>query len=154
MAAPKGSQYWKLAKRYGRIKKYTPETLWDTALEYIKWVESNPLPEEKAFGTGKRVTVSKMRAMTIKGFCIFAGITHQTFENYTNNILFIEVVARIREIIFTQKFEGAAAGLLESNIISMELGLSRKQEISGLGGKELFNSPISQEQIDKLIDKL
>ena len=39
---------------------------------------------------------------------------------------FLTVISRIEQIIYTQKFTGAAAGLLQANIISMELGLNIK----------------------------
>ena len=34
-----------------------------------------------------------------------------------------------RQIIYTQKFEGSAAGLLNPNIIARDLGLNDKQEL-------------------------
>lgn len=131
MAFKQGNTYWKLAKGFtpGTEKKYTPDELWVKAVEYFKWVEDNPLLEEKVFGTGFKDTVNKMRAMTITGFCVFAGITSQTFFNYEKEQAYLDITARIRDIIYSQKFTGAAAGLLESNIIARELGLADKQEM-------------------------
>ena len=42
---------------------------------------------------------------------------------------FSEVRDNIKRVIFTQKFEGASAGLLNSSIIARELGLADKKEI-------------------------
>ena len=114
MAFKQGNTYWKLAKGFtpGTEKKYAPDELWVKAVEYFKWVEDN-----------------KMRAMTITEFCVFAGITSQTFFNYEKEQAYFDITARIRDIIYSQKFTGAAAGLLESNIIARELGLADKQEI-------------------------
>ncbi|MDC9826565.1 terminase small subunit, partial [Devosia sp. ZB163] len=45
---------------------------------------------------------------------------------------------RVDEIIRAQKFEGAAAGLLNPNIIARDLGLADKQELTGKGGSPLM----------------
>ncbi|WP_290688531.1 terminase small subunit [Haematobacter sp. UBA3484] len=45
-----------------------------------------------------------------------------------------EVITRVEQIIRTQKFEGAAADLLNPNIIARELGLADKTEMSGPEG--------------------
>ena len=49
------------------------------------------------------------------------------------NILsvFKTITAQIKQIIRTQKFEGASAGFLNANIIARDLGLTDKQEITG-----------------------
>lgn len=133
MAAPKGNQYYLLAKAWERDKSYVPDALWGKAVEYFQWVQSNPLIEEKAFGTGYTAKVSKIRAMTIRGFCVFANIATQTFQLYETKEEYSAITARIRDIIFTQKFEGAAAGLLETNIIARELGLIDRQDVTSRG---------------------
>lgn len=127
----KGNTYWKLAKGFaqGAPRKYTPETLWEKAVEYFRWVEDNPLYEEKLFGSGFSGTISKMRAMTINGFCLFAQMDTSTFSDYEKQKAYSGIIARIRSIIYDQKFTGAAAGLFETNIIARELGLADKQEV-------------------------
>jgi hypothetical protein len=130
MAAQKGNTYWKLAKGFavGAEKKYSPNELWTKAVEYFMWVEKNPLKEEKVFGSGARMTVNKMRAMTITGFCLFAQIGRNTFGEYCNDEAYTNITARIRDVIYTQKFEGAAADLLNANIISRELELKERTD--------------------------
>lgn len=154
MAAPKGNEFWKLAKTWGKDKSYTPEALWSKAIEYFAWVASSPLKEEKVFATGKRMQAAKLRAMTIRGFCIFANIATSTFQLYEKDKGYSAITARIRDIIYTQKFEGAAAGLLESNIIARELGLADRQEMS-VSGQEVCESrlnDLSAEQLAKMED--
>jgi hypothetical protein len=125
MAARKGNSYWKLAKGFGvgAEKKYTPEELWATAVEYFHWVEGHPLYEEEVFGTGKSMMVARMRAMTVIGFCLYAHIGRRTYDGYCADEAYLPITTRIRDVIYTQKFEGAAAGLLQPNIIARELGL-------------------------------
>lgn len=138
MAAPEGNEFWKqVVAPTGRPRKYEPDTLWAKAVEYFEWVEKNPLYEMKAFAYQGDVTtheMPKMRAMTEKAFCLFAGITEETFRNYKSNEDeykdFFGVAKTIEQVIYTQKFEGAAAELLSSNIIARDLGLADKQDLS------------------------
>lgn len=148
MAAPKGNVYWKLAKSWGRDMEYSPLTLWEKAVEYFKWVESNPLYEDKVFGSGLRMSVGKVRAMTIRGFCVFAHISTETFRNYEASEDFFGITSRIRDVIYTQKFEGAAAGLLETNIIARELGLADKQSVEVVN--EISRSPLNDCTVEQL----
>jgi len=125
MPAPKGNQYYKLADsaNVGRKPKYTPTTLLDKFNEYAKWVVENPLYESKGFGSGVILKLPKMRAMTITGFAVYAGIISATFYEYEKNKEYTYIITHIRDVMFSQKFEGAAAELLNPNIIAHELGL-------------------------------
>ena len=67
-----------------------------------------------------------MRAMTVAGLCIFLDISQQAWGEYRMREGFGEVTSRVDNIIRTQKFEGASAGLLNANIIARDLGLSEK----------------------------
>ena len=140
MPAPIGNQFWKARSKHGRDKIFSNESvLWDAACEYFQWVEDNPLMEDKVFAYQGEVThesVEKMRAMTIGGICIFLDITHDTWDRYRKLKDFKGVITRIENIIRTQKFSGAAADLLNANIIARDLGLSDKikGEITGKDG--------------------
>lgn len=138
MAAPLGNQFWQARSSHGR-KPIFPDaaTLWEAACEYFAWVESNPLKEAQAFAYQGAVTVhelSKMRAMTLAGLCIFLDIDRTTWAEYAKREDFSPVTSRIDEIIRTQKFEGASAGLLNANIIARDLGLADKSELTGRDG--------------------
>lgn len=152
MAAPKGNTYWKLAKGWGvgADRKYTPDELWNKALEYFEWIDKNPLKEEKVFGTGLSMKVAKMRATTIIGFCIFANISRKTLSLYEADEAYVHITTRILDIIYTQKFEGACADLLNSNIISRELGLTDKHDVTS-NGDSIASSPLNDVPLNKLI---
>ena len=128
----KGNKMWQFRNKHGRNYKYTPDQLWEVALEYFAWVEANPLKEEQLFayqGQVIRESVNKMRAMTIDGFTLFADISHKTWTNYQKNDDFVQVITRIERSIREQKFTGAAATLLNPNIIARDLGLRDDQKI-------------------------
>ena len=146
MQFQKGNKFWLARSSHGRNPIFSnPEQLRNACYEYFEWVEENPLYEEKIFhsqGIITKDTITKMRAMTIGGLRIFLGICEQTWVNYKNNPDFLGVVKEVEEIIYNQKFTGAAADLLNSNIIARELGLADKQqnEHTGVDGKPIAHS--------------
>lgn len=127
-----GNRFWEARSSHGRNPIFeSSEALWTAASEYFAWVEDNPLYEAKPFafqGTVTIANVAKMRAMTIEGLCIFLDIAKQTWIDYRGRPDFLDVVTRVEEIIRSQKFAGAAADLLNANIIARDLGLTDKTE--------------------------
>lgn len=106
-------------------------------MDYFEWVDDNPLWEDKLVtfqGDATHEPVAKMRAMTIGGLCIFLDISQHAWGEYRNREDFGPVAKKIEDIIRNQKFSGAAADLLNANIIARDLGLVERQEHSGPGG--------------------
>lgn len=138
MSAPKGNQFWKARSSHGRTPKFaSPDALWAACTEYFEWVEANPLKEAKPFAFQGAITIAevdKMRAMTIGGLCIFLDIDRTTWAEYGKKQDFSTVVTRVEETIRDQKFSGAAADLLNANIIARDLGLAERQEHTGKDG--------------------
>lgn len=133
MAAPKGNRFWEKKIKLRESELTTnPDKFWDSACEYFKFCEDNPLTEIVFVGKeGRPEEVAKMRAMTIQGLCFFLDISDETFFNLEKKPEFLGIITRIRRVIFTQKFEGAAAGLLNSSIIARELKLAEPVEVKG-----------------------
>lgn len=129
MAAPKGNQFWKLGEQSGRPRKFnSPDELWGKACEYFQWCDENPLLSYEWNGKDPvKCELEKMRAYTWAGLEYYLGIDSLR-EYKTTYEEFSHIITRIEKVIFTQKFEGAAAGLLNSNIIARDLGLTDKQE--------------------------
>lgn len=143
MAAPENNKYWKFRNKHGRDHQYTPEKLREELTMYMEWLEANPLVEEKIFpyqGQIVKGKLNKMRAATIKGFCLFADICETTFSNYRKNQDFVSVIHEIENIIYAQKFEGASADMLNANIIARDLGLKDKSDITS--GDEPINKMV------------
>ena len=132
MPAPKGNQFWKARSSHGRRPIFDcPEKLWGACEQYFQWVVDNPLQEEKVFvfqGQITRANVAKMRAMTISGLCIFLGIDETTWRGYHKHKDFSLIAREAERVIRDQKFTGAAAELLNANIIARDLGLADKQD--------------------------
>lgn len=134
MPAPFNNQFWKARSSHGRKPVFeSPEQLESAADEYFQWVEDNPLYEQKVFayqGDVTKTDVYKMRAMTIDGLCVFLDIGTSTWHDYRQKDDFSDVVSKIETVIRTQKFAGAAADLLNANIIARDLGLKDKTDVT------------------------
>ena len=163
MAAPKGNSYYRERYKSGRNRKVeTPDQLMELAFDYFDWVEANPLKEEKAFAFQGDVTkekVDKMRPFTMDAMCFHIGITYSTYAEWRNSREDLsEVIAIIDKIIRNQKFEGAAANMLNANIISRDLGMVDKQDLNhsnpdGNMGANV-NIDITAEDMLSILDKI
>jgi hypothetical protein len=156
MAAPKGNQFWKLRSKHGRDKLFeTPALLWEAACEYFEWCEANPLMEVEQAKTPAKaakddkgnlyfppniIELPKMRAFTIRGLCLYLNANEFFFNGFESDmkgkvddlsIDFYQICTRIRDIIYQQKFVGAAAGFLNPNMICRDLGLSDRNVLAG-----------------------
>lgn len=143
MPAPAGNKFWMLRSSHGRSPIFeNPDKLWDAACEYFEWVRENPLLVDVVNfyqGEAKHENVSKMRAMTIQALTFFLDISDDAWANYCKNKDFIGITTQIKKVIYSQKFEGAAADMLNANIIARELGLADKtqNEHTGANGSAL-----------------
>ena len=133
MAPPLGNQFWKARSKHGRDRLFaSAELLWEACCEYFQWVEDNPLIEMRPFayqGVVIQEPVPKMRAMTIDGLCLYLDIDVRTWASWRSVDDFIPVVTRAESVIRSQKFAGAAADLLNANIIARDLGLAEKKQV-------------------------
>jgi len=147
MAAPLGNQFWKARSSHGRKPIFTSaEQIWEAACEYFEWVEANPLWEAKAFSYEGKVTlgkIPKMRAMTMEGLYHFIDVSAQSWCDYRQKEDFSEIIREVENVIRNQKFTGAAADLLNANIIARDLGLAEKKEHTGKDGERLIPPDLS-----------
>jgi len=161
-----GNRFWEARSTHGAKPKFAKaDDLWDACTQYFEWVSDNPLMETKGFafqGTVTKETFPKMRAMTIGGLCLFLDVDETTWRDWKETRPDLSpVITRAEAIIFQQKFTGAAADLLNPNIIARDLGLADKRDhqssdgtmtpkpsvdLSGLSDKEL-------KQLERLTNK-
>ncbi|MCG7574862.1 DNA-packaging protein [Phaeobacter sp. CNT1-3] len=134
-----GNHFWASCSSFGRKPTFTNgDDLWAACVEYFEWVVENPLYEDhliKFEGHGKHEPIERMRAMTQVGLCNFLDISRQTWSKWRQNRADLaETIERVEAVIYQHKFEGAAADLLNANIIARDLGLSEKRELTGKDG--------------------
>jgi hypothetical protein len=140
MAFEVGNKLWELRSKHGRDKIFAePVIMQAAAIEYFKWAEANPLHEQDFRGKdATEVIINKMRAMTWHELSVFLGVNNRYFQEFRRTVEerddqisrdFSHVISWIESILYAQKFSGAAAGLLNPNIIARDLGLADKSEI-------------------------
>lgn len=121
--------------KVGRPPSFSsPDEMWERAVEYFKdCTDDKSLCEVKAFAFQGVITqdkVPRMRAMTQAGLCAYLNIGTSTWHDYKDKDEYSEVTSKIEQVMYEQKFSGAASGLLNANIIARDLGLADKQEIT------------------------
>lgn len=139
-----GNRFWEARSSAGPKPKFDgPDPLWAACVEYFEWVEDNPLYEDKLVtfqGIATHEPVAKMRAMTIGGLCLFLDVTDESWRGWKtrghdqHRPDLLGVIARAEAVIYQQKFSGAAADLLNPNIIARDLGLADKTDHTSSDG--------------------
>lgn len=131
MTIPADSRFWNARSSYDKEKTFADATLlWEAACGYFEWCDNNPIIEKHRAGKdAKEVEKELTRAYTIEGLCSYLNCSKNYFDMFKRDckeepLLFVAV--RIEETIYRQKFEAAAAGLLNATIISKDLGLKEK----------------------------
>lgn len=146
MGAPTENQFWRLRKDMSEDgKKLSVEEVITKTQEYIDYCRKNSLIEID-FQAGKKIKKPRMRVMTLQGLWHHLNITPQTWQNWKNNQKYFEVISRVENLIYVNKFEGAAANFLNANIIARDLGLVDKKDHT-TKGKEI--TPMSEEDIKR-----
>ena len=158
MPAPDGNRFWEKRSSHGRKPIFeTPEDLWNAACEYFAWVEDNPLISVelvKFQGVATKAELPKMRAMTIQGLCIFLDINRDTFYDYKSKEGFSDIVNQIDQVIYQQKITGAAADMLNPNIIARELGLTDKKDHMSSDGSMSPDGLTSEQRKNRIAELL
>lgn len=131
-----GNRFWEARSSAGPKPIFSnPDDLWVACVEYFNWVADNPLYADQLVtfqGMATHEPVAKMRAMTIGGLCLFLDVDETTWRDWKANRADLSpIITRAEAVIYQQKFTGAAADLLNQNIIARDLGLADKKELSG-----------------------
>lgn len=108
------------------------------AQAYFTWCDDHPLKKEQVYqykGSVVRTDSNLVRPYTKTGLATFFGISTAKLNNLRNRgDDWADAMDMIEQVIYTQKFENAAANLLNASFISRDLGLADKQELSGPNG--------------------
>lgn len=156
-----GNNFWERRTTHGRDKIFAdPQTMWNAAVEYFQDTINHPLYSMEAVG-GKLTRVPKVHAFTLNGLTLFLGVGINYFnqfdkaineklladpdgkadpEAYKINNDFSLIIQQIKQTIYQQKFTASAAGQLNANIISRELGLMDKREIDHKNNGDSFKA--------------
>lgn len=135
MAAPKENQFWKLRSEHGRDFLFeNPERLLKEIERYFNWVDAHPWFMVEAIksgdNAGKLIKIPRARPYTLSGLCIYLNASESWWRNFRSNVDlsqdFLSIISRAEEVIRTNKFEGAAVGAFNANLMSRDLGMAEK----------------------------
>jgi hypothetical protein len=125
--------YTPIWKTLGKPRKFaTSQQLWEAALDYFKNTDERIWTEKDWVGKDAiEVEREKRTPYTIAGFCVFIGASRHWWNEFRKVAEqdYLEVFARIEDVMFAQKFEGASVGAFNATIIARDLGLTDKKEI-------------------------
>jgi len=81
---------------------------------------------------GDEVEKENETAYTISGLCLYLDASREWWYKFKQSAPedFLHILSRIDNIIYTQKFEGAAVGAFNANLIARDLGLTEKTDNS------------------------
>lgn len=126
-------------KKYGDVaflsqnRQLTPEQIFDLAIKYFSWAEENAIKaaETASFqGVVTESLVHKVRVFTVNGLCLFCGFTPNALTRWRKEPGYAEVFQFIDSVIFEQKFQLAANGIVNASFIGKELGIDKGTEIN------------------------
>jgi len=136
MAAGKNNQFWKLRSKHGRDKIFeTPEIMLEAILEAFDKLHDQKLYKTDHVGKdGDEVNIPSSIPFTWQALCIFLHVNTKYFNHFKASLDlskevdkdFANVITWAGDVVFAQKFNGAAVGHYNANIIARDLGLSDK----------------------------
>ena len=160
MAAPKGNSFWKSRSKHGRDKLFaTPELLLESATDYFEWCDNNPWITIESVSSSKDNTVKEkptQRPYSRSGWYHFVGCSDNWLREFKKEASedFLRVIQEIENFIDNQQWEGATVGVFNANIIARTLGLTDNNKTDLTTNGKDVTSNLTDDTINKLIDKL
>lgn len=163
MAAPKGNEFWKKRSSHGRKRIFaTPEIMREAIDEYFEYQSTQAWNRVDYKGKEvEKVLIPTASPFTLTGLCLFLGVNTKYFAQFESELDleteegkdFSNVITYAREVIYTQKFEGAATGAYNANIIARDLGLADKTKSEHTGEVKVSNKyeKASEEDLEKAL---
>lgn len=154
MSAPKGNKFWEQRSTHGRETLFaSPLLLWEAAKEYFEWCEENPITDPRSFGGKQQI----QRPFTMQGLCSYLDCSTGYFRTFKatqdQKKDFLAIIERIEEAIYQQKFENAAIGVYNQNIIARDLGLVERSESkveAKIDTEEIDYSQLSESALEEI----
>lgn len=134
MPAPKGHKLYNFdVEKFRNPKKFTSiDDVNETWCKYLEWCESNPVTRTESHIKQGTIDIQVPRPLLKEDFCLFAGITMQTFDNYKMRKgyeTFFEIFTHIEHAIFSQNYTLAVANVHNSTLAARKLGIADSKKI-------------------------
>ena len=156
-----GNQFYLNRKKNGPNKKYEdPNDLLSAACEYFDFVDQNPWTKYEAIKSGEMagqlIQIPTQRPYTLQGLCLFLGVNVAYIHDLEKSLegkddemskQYSQILTRIRETIYNQKFEGASVGAFNPMIMSRDLNLRENIDIEHSGEQQTINISLGGKDI-------
>lgn len=131
MAAPKGHVMWGNPLN---TKELTESEVWEGAVNYFQWCNDNPWIKEQWVGKDANYVEEKLqRPYSLEALATHLNVNVRTLWNYSNAEgyeTYFPILARIKQIIDNQYFEGGMVGAFNASLSARKLGLIERQDIT------------------------
>jgi hypothetical protein len=128
-----GNQWWDQRSKHGREKLFAdPQLMWEAAREYF--INTDERDNYRSEWRDKALQKIPLKTpYTIEALCLYMGVAPNYFRSFKYNLKktdpnytgFSTVIALIEATIYNQKYEGAASGHFNANLISYDLGVRK-----------------------------
>lgn len=108
--------------------KLTPEQLMQLVVNYFEWAETNAIKAgaESSFqGRTYQDTITRPRVFTWNGLTLFLGVSTGIIQRWKRQPGYMEVLDFADQVIREQKYQYAANGMINTNMIAKELGIDK-----------------------------
>lgn len=143
-------QFWRGLPSPGATRLFaTPADLHAAACAAFEHFDNHPHRKEVVFhnkGAIVRSYERVLRPYSLRGLALRMGLAEGTLSNYRKYPEFAEIMAWIDDVIFNQKFEAAAANMLNASFIARDLGMAEKNELTGRDGGPLLTHELTTEE--------
>lgn len=126
-------------------------------VDYFVWCQENPLYVTEVVRSkegAELISLPKLRAYSKTGLCQWLGITFQTWQDWSKDRSdLFEAIAYAEQVIVTQKFEAAAAELLNPGFIARDLGMVDRRDVTSKDKSikdETDFSQLTDEELDQI----
>lgn len=134
--ASMGNTWWMQRSKHGVDKLFgSPGLLYEAVNEHFLYVRDNPIffkTEHKVVnGKLKQIDVPLPCVYTLEALCLYLGCSNNYFHVFEITMKkddpmrrdFLLVIEYVKQTIRNQKFQGAAVGAFNANLIAYDLGL-------------------------------
>ena len=148
-----GNQFWKKRSTHGRNRIIeSPKVLAKAADEYFIECEDNPIIELDFKGIqATKVQVPHPRPFLKGEFARFCGCAGWDTINMMKDVSkdFLEVITNIEGVIRDRKYTYAIVGMFNATIVSRDLGLVDKKDVTSKGKNINDISGLTTEELIK-----
>jgi hypothetical protein len=130
-----GNRFWAArASSSGPAPKFADaDALWKACVTYFDWVAENPLYEDRLVtyrGIARHVPVAKMRPMRKGDLLRFIDVAHTTWAAWKRDRADLALtIEHAESVVWCWNFDGAAANLIDANLVIRQLGLGREKAL-------------------------